>query len=123
MPKDKIKYFIGIETLAANAFIKMMERDDSSSERYVITLRELNMYSKRVLETLNRNSKQAVIAATSTRDVMEVFRSESEYFVPATSLWDKAIALRKGVTIDELRKKFRTYLPSEVLAALIYVKI
>ncbi|MGF6907932.1 hypothetical protein [Fusobacterium sp. PH5-44] len=104
--------YIGIEDLAANALIELVE--NSSKER-MVSVKMLKEYGTHVVKVLN-SKKEHVILILSEERTNNFLYDYSDYFELIEGQED-AIKLRDGVRIEELWKKFRAYLSMDMLEA------
>ncbi len=105
--------FIGIEELAANALIELVEKTDERE----ITFDKLCEYGAVVVRVLNDNGEEAALILSRDR-TNELFADYADLFeIKDYEDGNSAIALRDGITADILRTEFRTYLPLDLLLA------
>lgn len=103
-------YYIGIEDLAANAMIEVMERRMRNGEPLVqpcITFKNLEAYGYEVVDYINRETDESASLILSRASTVCMFRNYSEYFEETED--EKSIRLREGKTAEELKYAFRTY--------------
>lgn len=101
---------IGIEDLAANALIELMEH---SGKREVL-FKELDAYGARVVKFLNKNKEDAILVLSRER-TYDFLQDYSEYFALLTN--GDGICLKENIFVNELWKKFRGYLSVSVMMA------
>lgn len=102
-------YYVGIEDLAANALIALIE----SGKREEITFAEIREYGQAVVELLKDESYSAVLILS--RERTNTFEVDcSDYFEVVE---DNAIKLRTGKTPEDLRRVFRAHTSFPVLKA------
>lgn len=107
-------FYIGIEDLAANALIEMLEMEDKNPELKSITYAELERYGTEVVRYLKENGEKAVlIFSRESTDVM--LHNYADFFEERAN--GTAIGLRKGKCVPDLIKRFRTYLAFDLLMA------
>lgn len=103
---------IGIEDLVANALIELVEK---TGKREVL-FRELDEYGAMVIKVLNDKNEQAVLLLSKerTNDFLHDYSDMFEFFSNGI---EDGIRLKKDVEVDQLWKKFRGYLSTDVLLA------
>lgn len=106
--------YIGIEDLAANALIELMEK---SKKKYVL-FKELDNYGACVIDLLNAQGEQAVLILSKER-TNEFLHDYSDYFELVKVESNEGIQLRDGITVEQLWEKFRGYLSIDVMKAFI----
>lgn len=105
--------YIGIEDLAANALIELME----SSQKTNVLFRELDEYGACVIKILNKQGKQAMLLL-SKKGTNDFLHDYSDYFeLMHTENGNEGIQLREGITVEKLWEKFRGYLTVDVMKA------
>ena len=82
-------FYIGIEDLAANALIEILQSKNGDDSQNVVTYAELEKYGAEVVHYLGEQGDKK----------------------------EPAIELRKGKTVSDLIERFRTYLEIDVLLA------
>lgn len=105
--------FIGVEILAANALIDILE----SEKGRTITFSKLNKYGIEVIKYLENNFKEQSVILYNGGYIGNRILDYSEYFNINTE--GNAISVNEGVTSEQLRKKFRTPLAYELLKAIL----
>lgn len=105
-------YFIGVEDLAANALIELLE---SGSDRREISFRELEAYGVEVVKELNESQGQDCFlllsqyrmrdAARECFDILEIL----DYGTPKAR-----VALRGGYALDEYVQKLSEHFCSSI---------
>ncbi len=101
--------FIGVEILAANALIEALESEKTSS----ITFSKLEEYGLKVIKYLETTYNEQAVIIYNENQIGNRILSYSEYFnVSADS-----IELKAGITVADLRRKFRAPLAYEILKA------
>lgn len=106
--------YIGIEDLAANALIEILNKN----QKNFVTYAELEAYGAEVVSILNAQGEKAVLVL-SRENTNNMFRNYSDIFEELDSENGLGIALKEGITIDTLIDKFRGYLAWDVLLAFI----
>ena len=104
--------YIGIEDLAANALIELVEK----SEKQEILFKQLDEYGARVIKYLNDKQEQAVLVLSKER-TNEFLHDYSDYFELFLNGIDEGIRLRAGISVSQLWEKFRGYLSVDVMLA------
>ena len=103
-------YYIEIEDLVANALIELFERFNKKS----ISFQTLSQYGDIVVEHLVRNKKEVV--AIYTRDkTVQFFRDYTDFF----DVNEDGITLKKDVSLQKLKDKFRYNMAFDVFLAFI----
>ena len=112
-------YYIGIEDLAANAMIEILEKkqkDGKSIESVLsVTLRDLEEYGAEVVRYINQTSDEKALLILSRASTEYMFRNYSDFF-EAIDEEEAAIKLREGKTVEDLKEKFRTYKAFDYMA-------
>lgn len=106
--------YIGIEDLAANALIELL---DKKNKREVL-FSELDNYGSEVLKILNSDGEKAILILSKER-TMDFWRDYSEYFDVFTNGEAEGIRLKDDITLEKLWSKFRSYLSVDVIKAFI----
>lgn len=104
--------YIGIEDLAANALIELVER----SEKREVLFRELDEYGAEVIKYLNDRQQQAVLVLSKER-TNDFLYDYSDYFELFSRGMDEGIRLKEGIAVSQLWEKFRGYLSVSVMMA------
>lgn len=99
-----MEVFVGVEELAANAFIAIMESDECNKS--VLTLKELEEYGYAVREWCRENSDVQMVLLFSRESTEWAFRNYGDFFKRAG---DDSIALKDSVTVSDLKTKFWEY--------------
>lgn len=111
-------YYIGIEDLAANALIEILQtKEEQDLNQYVVTLRELEKYGAEVVRYLNKEKKEKALLVLSRASTLHMFRNYSDFFEEVETEEGRAIALQKGKTVEDLKEKFRIYLAMDLVNA------
>lgn len=109
--------YIGIEDLAANALIEILNK----TEKKFVTYAELECYGAEVVNILNEQGEKAVLIL-SRESTNDMFRNYSDIFEEQMLDTGLGIALKDGKTADDLIEKFRGYLAWDVLLAFVNKK-
>ncbi len=111
-------YYIGIEDLAANALIEILQMKDAQEfGQCVVTLRELEEYGAEVVRYLNARKGEKALLILSRASTTHMFKNYSDFFEEIETDRGTAIALQKGKTVEDLIEKFRTYIAVELINA------
>lgn len=113
-------YYIGIEDLAANAMIEILEKKhkdgNEMAEPLSVTLRDLEEYGAEVVRYINQRTDEKALLILSRASTMYMFRNYSEFFEESEEE-ESAIRLREGKTVEDLKAKFRTYKAFDLINA------
>ena len=110
-------FYIGIEDLAANALIEILQSKNGDDSQNIATYAELEKYGAEVVHYLGEQGEKAVLIL-SRESTNHMLCSYSDFFVETeTDKKEPAIELRKGKTVSDLIERFRTYLEIDVLLA------
>lgn len=111
-------YYIGIEDLAANALIEILQtKNEKDFSQYTVTLRELEQYGAEVVRYLNEEKGERALLILSRASTTHMFRNYSDFFEEVETEEGIAIALQKGKTVKNLIEKFRTYIAIDLVNA------
>lgn len=103
-------FHIGIEDLAANAFIALLQEDEKCN---FITYDELELYGEQAVKVLaEKDEKATLLLSRNHTDAM--FRDCSDFFEEEK----QGIRLKADKNRKALIDRFRGYLPIDVLLAL-----
>lgn len=108
-------FYIGIEDLAANALIELLQKEENRS---FITYKELERYGTQVVSLLSERGEKAVLLL-SRENTNAMFRDYSEFFEEDSYDGNEGIRLRAGKSRKDLIVQFRGYLALDVLMALV----
>lgn len=113
-------YYIGIEDLAANAMIEILEKRDKDGKGIEcdlsVTLRDLEEYGAKVVRYIKQTYNEKAFLILSRASTEYMFRNYSNFF-EAIEERESAIKLREGTTVEDLKEKFRTYKPLDLISA------
>lgn len=113
-------YYIGIEDLAANAMIEILEKKHkdgyNTDAPLSVTLRDLEEYGAEVVRYINQQTEEKALLILSRTSTMYMFRNYSEFFEESDEE-ESAIRLREGKTVEDLKLKFRTYKAFDLINA------
>lgn len=107
-------FYIGIEDLAANALIEILNKSDKD----FVTYKELENYGNQVVSILNSQNEKAVLIL-SRDSTSDMFRNYSNIFEETVFNDELGIKLKEGITVDILIDEFRGYLAWDVLLAFV----
>lgn len=107
-------FYIGIEDLAANALIEILQTKKEDRSQCSVTYAELENYGTEVVHYLNTKGEEAVLIF-SRESTNFMLRNYSDFFEETED--GTAIALREGKTVSDLIIRFRTYLAFDVMMA------
>ena len=111
-------YYIGIEDLAANALIEILQaKNGKDSRNFRVTLRDLETYGEAVVKYFNKNSYEKAQLVLSRAYTSNMFRNYSDFFEEIDLGSETAIALQSGKTVEDLVNKFRVYNASDLNGA------
>lgn len=111
-------YYIGIEDLAANALIEILQKKEGQDLRQCfVLLEDLENYGAEVVRYLNEEKGEKALLILSRASTAHMFRNYSDFFEEISTDEGTAIALQKGKTVNDLIEKFRTYLAIDVVYA------
>ena len=108
-------FYIGIEDLAANALIELLQKEENRS---FITYKELERHGTQVVRLLSERGEKAVLLL-SRENTNAMFRDYSEFFEEDSYDGNEGIRLRAGKSRKDLIVQFRGYLALDVLMALV----
>lgn len=104
--------FIGIEDLAANALILLFKRKGIN----FVSFEELTKYGSKVVEILNQKGEKATLIYS--KDITNALeRNYSNYFETFIREQKQYIKLKDSVTVEDVIKKYRSYLSIDMLFA------
>ena len=104
--------YIGIEDLVANALIELVEK----SQKKEVLFSALNEYGATVIKILLENDKKAVLIL-SDENTHEFLNDYTDLFELFSNGEEEGIRLKSSVTVDQLWRKFRSYLSLDVIKA------
>lgn len=98
-------FYIGIEELAANAMVKIIDRG-YDKEGLKISLSTLEKYGDEVIRELERRGEKAALLLSRDR-TLQFIRFNSDLFeLHDFPTRNAHIVLRSGVTVDDLVERF-----------------
>ena len=104
--------YIGIEDLVANALIELVEK----SQKKEVLFSALNEYGATVIKILLENDKKAVLIL-SDENTHEFLNDYTDLFELFSNGKEEGIRLKSSVTVEQLWRKFRSYLSLDVIKA------
>lgn len=105
--------FIGIEDLAANALIELLEKNNCRR----VDFETLVKYGNAVTKVLRENGDEATLLL-SKEYTNELIRNYSDFFeIDHSDQRSDAIVLRDEKTVEDLRNRFRAFLTLDCLLA------
>lgn len=107
-------FYIGIEDLAANALIELLQK----KQQNYITYDELEQYGAQVVRLLSEQGEKAVLLL-SRDNTNALFRDYSDFFEEEELENGMGIKLKDGKGVNDLIIQFRGYLALDVLMALV----
>lgn len=109
-----MRYYLGIEDLAANALIESLKKNNKRFLTYV----EIENYGSKVAQILGDRGDEAILVLSRDR-TNAVLHDYAKYFEEFEMDNKKGIRLRDGIGIDQLIRRFRGYLALDVLLAFV----
>lgn len=109
--RKKMCVYIGIEDIAANALIELVEK----SNKKEVLFSQLNQYGAEIVNIIG--DKQKIILIISNESTNRFLNNYSEFFELFSNGNEEGIRLKDGVTVDKLWMTFRTYLTLDFLKA------
>lgn len=104
--------YIGIEDIAANAFIEVSKNSCTRE----LSFNTLNNYSSKILKILNSESQQATLKI-SYEETQKIFIEYSDFFEPYSHGDTTGIMLKTNISTKQLWQQFRSYLSTDVMQA------
>lgn len=104
--------FIGVEILAANALIELLDLDNGIRS---VSYETLNSYGIKVVEFIENNYNEKAVILTSKVRINSLVLDYSDYF----EIHDNLISVKEGVSVEDLRDRFRGPLALEILMAIL----
>lgn len=112
-------YYIGIEDLAANAMIEILEKKQADGindqMQPVVTFRDLEEYGSEVVRYINQETNEKALLILSGAATDNMFRNYSDFFEEVDD--ESAIKLREGKTVVDLKETFRSYQAYDLIMA------
>lgn len=110
-------YYIGIEELAANALIEILKSKSDDLDKYTVSFAKLEEYGTKIVEKLRNNGNEKAVLIFSRESTTLMFNNYNDYFELKETSEGSAISLKKGKTVSDLIKQFRTYMSLDVMRA------
>lgn len=110
-------YYIGIEELAANALIEILKSKSDDLNKYTVSFAKLEEYGTKIVEKLRNDGNEKAVLIFSRESTTLMFNNYADYFELKETLEGSAISLKKGKTVSDLIKQFRTYMSLDVMRA------
>lgn len=104
--------YIGIEDLAANALIELLERKNCREVSFEV----LRNYGMTIVRILTAAGKGAILTMNQ-EDTYNMLHDYSDFFDIKESNGQESIILKTGKTAQDLRTHFRAYLGLDSLIA------
>ena len=104
------QYFIGVEDLAGNALIQLIEKQGSSK----VSFKQIKSYGMEIEKTLKEKKIEVIISLFNRSDGGSIHDS-TEYFEIIDEEYESYVSLRRDKSVDDLRKHFRASLPLNIL--------
>lgn len=113
-------YYIGLEDLAANAMIEILEKKQQEQEdikeiKLSVSLKDLEYYGAEVVKYLNNKTSEKAFLILSRASTDHMLKNYSDFFKENDD--ESAIELREGKTVEDLKNKFRTYKAADLINA------
>lgn len=105
--------YVGIDDLAANALIELMEKDVNR-----VTFSQLEKYGMAVVDSLNAENEEAVLIF-SRESTNAFIHDYSDYYDIVKENEDTVISLKEGISVNDLKFAFRSYLSVDMLIAFV----
>lgn len=113
-------YYIGLEDLAANAMIEILEKRQQEQEdikgiELSVLLKDLEDYGSKVVRYLNNKTSEKAFLILSRESTDHMLKNYSDFFTEDDN--ESAIKLKEGKTVEDLKNKFRTYKAADLISA------
>ena len=96
--------FIGIDSLAANALIELMDREQTREVSFDTLVR----YGLEVVRVFGMRTGEEAVLLLSRQDQLDMMENYSEYFeVDVTDTYGGTFRLKDTASLEDLRKYFR----------------
>lgn len=113
------KIYFGIDDLAANAFIHLLNNGEKDLE---VTLLSLEHYGDHIIKWLKENKNIISYGIYSRQMTNRVFDIHDDIFKESELNGKHSIKLVEGTEVETLINKFRGYIEYELLEAFLNVK-
>lgn len=112
------KIYFGIDDLAGNAFIHLLQSGDKKLE---VTLLSLEKYGSQIINWLKDKNiiAHGIYSRQMTNRMFDIF---DEFFEESELDGKHSVKLKDGVEVERLINKFRTYTEFELMDAFLNVK-
>lgn len=107
-------YFIGIEDLAANALIELVEK----TGKRTVLFSQLNNYGNAIMTSLKKDNMDVTLIFTKNT-TEKFFHDCSDVFIIKEIKNDVEITLKEGISTDILRNRFRINIAFNLLKAFV----
>lgn len=104
--------YLGIEDLVANAMIEILKADGVPE----VSFQDLEEYGNRVVKRLNQEGIKAYLLL-SRESTDHMFYRYQDFFERKRISNEDGVVLKNGVIMDDLIKRFRTYLDLDAMLA------
>lgn len=104
--------YLGIEDLVANAMIEILKADGTPE----VSFQDLEEYGNRVVKRLNQEGIKAYLLL-SRESTDHMFYRYQDFFERKRISNEGGVVLKNGVIMDDLIKRFRTYLDLDAMLA------
>lgn len=108
--------YIGIEDLAANALIELLEKDNSNTK---VSFKALEDYGNAVVNYINSEDGERAVLVLSRDRTNRFLYDYADFFELYTGSDGEGILLKEGKNIEDLWSKFRSYLTFDILSAFV----
>ncbi len=113
--------FIGVEVIAANALIDIMDNNkNGSAEQASITFEKLHEYGMKIVRFINETYHEGAVILYHNSD------TSTNRFINCTDFLecdDTCVRIKQNADIDKLRRRFRATLAYEILMAIYDPKV
>ena len=107
-------YYIGVEDLAANALIELVEKTGNRT----VSFSQLNEYGEAIIARLKKENMEVTLIFTRDK-TDQFFHDCSDLFTLNETDSDIQITLNDGVSTKYLRKRFRVKIALSLLPAFV----
>lgn len=112
-----MSYYIGLEDLAANAFIELLTTETNKGDEMCISLNALEEYGKAVSHFMQKKKNEKVFMMLSRNLTTHMFSTYQDFFKEVIIQDKTLIALQKDKNRKDLIETFRGYLSINLLEA------
>ena len=113
-------YYIGIENLAGNAMIEILEKQgeiECTQESLTVSYEALEAYGAEAVRYINCETEEKALLILSGASTAFMFRNYSDVFVELED--ESGIKLKEGKTVDDLKERFRSYEAIDLINAFV----